>query len=84
MVILNDLALVISNCTEKICSKKIAIISIFQIDWEVREVELEGIQQQSFVLAENRGAEIFSELPEKKSEASLAQQLQQTLELNRC
>ena len=48
-----------------------------QIDWEVREVELEQHQP------EERG-EVQTGSGEHQPEVSLSHQLQQSLELNRC
>ena len=56
-----------------------------QIDWEVREVELEGIQQHQLVLPDERdplSASVNGDLGHKP-DASLSHQLQQSLELNK-
>jgi hypothetical protein len=57
-----------------------------QIDWEVREVELEGIQQQH-PFPEERGSEILagnlSADQPVKQDITLSKQLQQAMDLNR-
>ena len=58
----------------------------FQIDWEVREVELEGIQQHPLVLPDDRGESLagsFNADQGPRPDVTLSQQLQQSLELNR-
>jgi hypothetical protein len=55
----------------------------FQIDWEVREVELEGIQQHPLVLPDETLAGSLNADQGARPDVTLSQQLQQSLELNR-